>query len=629
MKRLAILTLLALPLLFACSEKEPEVRVESVSVSPSSKELGIGETVQLSAQVTPSTATKKDISWSSSKPSVASVSPSGLVTGVGEGTATIMATADGKKGECKVTVVGALSGISLSKTTLNLAVGDSETLTATPVPASATPKGTLQWSSSDPQVASVDGGKVTALKAGTTIVAVSVDGFKAECSVTVNKPAYVALNLQEAKVTDKFKAWAEEKAIYIDKPWYDALSAEQKKFIYPHLLVSYVAGQWYTTDNMEYIIEGEVPTVVQCENVGRANASDFKAHADAGYQRIKSLAPTATIKASGGNWTDLKDYVVQHPEKLFMISCAAHKLGGKTTEMLTSAEQYECLKGLLEYQNLVISLSVGNMDTNPGGDWITLNESVIVTEPEEGRFYSSSSVNSCLNNKYTVAAYWLLEENIFGVNNYSCYALGFDNQRNLVVPMSELYNCDGESVFEASSTASSFPTAAFSATLGNFLSILMKTHPGATLEGASTIMQEHYFRAETMKYKDDDGVVKEGGHWHFFKTDEFIEDEILQKDAVDAAFSGVAQVIELPSSGGLCYNGPGIQFVVDGKSYEMVEQNRSALLSALSGNKDVKWTFSRELADKYVSGSASITVRVVDHSGELIPDIKRTLTVTI
>ena len=176
---------------------------------------------------------------------------------------------------------------------------------------------------------------------------------------------------------------------------------------------------------------------------------------------------------------------------------------------------------------------------------------------------------------------------------------------------------------------SSFPTAGFSATLGNFLSILMKTHPGVTLEGASTIMQEHYFRAETMKYKDDDGVVKEGGHWHFFKTDEFIGDEILQKGAVDAAFSGTAQVIDLPSSGGLCYTGPGIQFVLDGKSYEMVEQNRSALLSALSGNKDVKWTFSRELADKYVTGSASITVRIVDHSGELIPDIKRTLTVTI
>ena len=627
MKRLAILSLLALPLLFACSEKESEVHVESVSVSPSSKELGIGETVQLSAQVTPSTSTKKDISWSSSKPSVASVSPSGLVTAIGEGTATITATADGKKGESKVTVVGALSGISLSKTTLNLAVGDSETLTATPVPASATPKGALQWSSSDPQVASVDGGKVTALKAGTTNVAVSVDGFQAECSVTVNKPAYVALNLQEAKVTDKFKAWAEEKATYIDKPWYDALSAEQKIFIYPHLLVSYVTRQWYEVDNLEYIIAGEVPINAECENVGRANSSDFKIHADAAYQRIKSLVFDATIKACGGNWDYFRAYVDQHPEKLFMVSLAADKLGGVTIEDFTSSRYYADFKSILSNHNVVVSCAVANIDPNPGGDRITLNESI--SEKEDGMWYGSPSVNSGLNNKYTVAGYCLFEENVFGVSNLSCYAYGFDNQKNLVVPMSELYSCNGDSVSEATSTTSSFPTAGFSATLGNFLSILMKTHPGATLEGASTIMQEHYFRAETMKYKDDDGVVKEGGHWHFFKTDEFIEDEILQKDAVDAAFSGVAQVIELPSSGGLCYNGPGIQFVVDGKSYEMVEQNRSALLSALSGNKDVKWTFSRELADKYVSGSASITVRVVDHSGELIPDIKRTLTVTI
>lgn len=629
MKRLAILTLLALPLLFACSEKEPEVRVESVSVSPSSKELGIGETVQLSAQVTPSTATKKDISWSSSKPSVASVSPSGLVTGVGEGTATITATADGKKGECKVTVVGALSGISLSKTTLNLAVGDSETLTATPVPASATPKGTLQWSSSDPQVASVDGGKVTALKAGTTSVAVSVEGFKAECSVTVSKPAYVALNLQEAKVTDKFKAWATEKATYIDKPWYDAISSEQKKFIYPHLLVSYLAAQWYKVDNLEYIIAGEVPVNAECENVGSANSSNFKSHADGGYQRIKSLVPDAKIKACGGNWEFLKLYVDQHPEKLFMVSCASDYLGGKTIEMFTQNDNYAALKAILENENLIASFAAHNMDPNPGGDWITINESVIVSEPKEGKYYNSSSVNSSLNNKYTVTAYYLFEENVFGVNNFSCYALGFDNQKNLVVPMSELYLCYEDSISEANSTASSYPTAGFSATLGNFLSILMKTHPGVTLDGASTIMQEHYLRSEKMKYKDFDGIVKEGGHWHFFKTDEFIEDEILQKGAVDAAFSGTAQVIDLPSSGGLCYTGPGIQFVVDGKSYEMVEQNRSALLSALSGNKDVKWTFSRELADKYVTGSASITVRVVDHSGELIPDIKRTLTVTI
>ncbi len=521
----------------------------------------------------------------------------------------------------------ALTGISLNKTSLNLAVGDSETLTATLVPASATPKGSLQWSSSDSQVASVDGGKVTALKAGSASITVAVDGFKAECSVTVSKPAYVALSLQESKVTDKFKAWAMEKASFIDKPWYDALSAEQKKFIYPHLLVSYVAEQWFKAENMVYIINGEVPTMVQCENVGRSNSSDFKAHADAGYLRIKSLVPNANIKACGGNWDYLKAYVDQHPDKLFMVSQAADKLGGLTIEDFTSNKYYDALKNILGNHNVIVSCSVGNMDANPGGDWITLNESV--THREEGAGYSSSSVNSGLNNKYTVTAYWLWEESIFGVNNVSCYAQGFDNQKNLVVPMSELYNCDSESVFEASGTASSFPTAAFSATLGNFLSILLKTHPGVTLEGASTIMQEHYFRAETMKYKDADGVLKEGEHWHFFKTDEFIAGEILQKNAVDAAFSGSAQVIDLPSSGGLCYIGPGIQFEVDGTAYEMTEKNRSTLVSAVSAGKDIKWTFNRTVADKYATGSASILVRVIDHAGELIPDIKRTVTVGI
>lgn len=111
MKRLAILLLFILPFLFACSGKEnlepskdTEVRAQSVSVIPTSKDLTIGETVQLSATVSPSNATRKDITWSSSKSSVATVSSSGLVTAVSEGTATITASAGAVKAECKVTV---------------------------------------------------------------------------------------------------------------------------------------------------------------------------------------------------------------------------------------------------------------------------------------------------------------------------------------------------------------------------------------------------------------------------------------------------------------------------------------------------------------------------------------------
>ena len=52
---------------------------------------------------------------------------------------------------------------------------------------------------------------------------------------------------------------------------------------------------------------------------------------------------------------------------------------------------------------------------------------------------------------------------------------------------------------------------------------IMKTHPGVTLEGANTIVQENYLREETFKYVDEeDGSIKDGGQWYFFDTDKFL-----------------------------------------------------------------------------------------------------------
>ena len=81
----------------------------------------------------------------------------------------------------------AVSGVSLSKTTLSLTEGGSETLTATVAPDNATNKA-VSWKSSDASTATVDNsGKVTAVKAGTaTITVTTTDGSKtATCSVTV------------------------------------------------------------------------------------------------------------------------------------------------------------------------------------------------------------------------------------------------------------------------------------------------------------------------------------------------------------------------------------------------------------------------------------------------------------
>lgn len=83
--------------------------VTSVKVTPAKATKLVGETQQLKATVSPSTASIKALTWSSSNPSVARVDENGKVTCVGKGTCTITATAtDGskKKGSMKLTVEG-------------------------------------------------------------------------------------------------------------------------------------------------------------------------------------------------------------------------------------------------------------------------------------------------------------------------------------------------------------------------------------------------------------------------------------------------------------------------------------------------------------------------------------------
>lgn len=80
------------------------VAVTSVTVSSTTLNLEVGQTRTLTATVTPGNATDKTVTWTSSNDKVATV-VDGTVAAVGEGTATITATAaNGKKDTCKVTV---------------------------------------------------------------------------------------------------------------------------------------------------------------------------------------------------------------------------------------------------------------------------------------------------------------------------------------------------------------------------------------------------------------------------------------------------------------------------------------------------------------------------------------------
>ena len=82
------------------------IPVESVSIDKNELELIIGNTATLSATVLPDNATNKNVSWTSSNESVATISSTGEVKGVAKGNAVITVTTEdgGKTAACNVTV---------------------------------------------------------------------------------------------------------------------------------------------------------------------------------------------------------------------------------------------------------------------------------------------------------------------------------------------------------------------------------------------------------------------------------------------------------------------------------------------------------------------------------------------
>ena len=167
----------------------PSVPVTDVGIDEAVMILIIGNTGQLTATVSPSSATNKSITWSSSDESVATVID-GLVTADGVGTATITVTTvdGGYTATCVVTVVIPVTGVILNFSSIDLYIGGTLPLTATVSPASATDK-SITWISDNTAVATVDGitGLLTAVGTGTATITVTTvnGGYSDICTVTV------------------------------------------------------------------------------------------------------------------------------------------------------------------------------------------------------------------------------------------------------------------------------------------------------------------------------------------------------------------------------------------------------------------------------------------------------------
>ncbi len=166
--------------------------VESVTVSQTAITLEVGSTYTLTASVLPAEM-DTGVSWKSSDQSVVTVTK-GMITALKAGTAdvTAMANADtSKTAVCKVTVVDKGEGtqptnITLSKTVLNLGLGETALLSVNVSPDDAVMP-VLTWSSSDDTVVTVADGQVTGIGEGTATVTVSAGALSASCNVTVTR----------------------------------------------------------------------------------------------------------------------------------------------------------------------------------------------------------------------------------------------------------------------------------------------------------------------------------------------------------------------------------------------------------------------------------------------------------
>lgn len=168
------------------------VPVASVSITPSSLNLVEGGTQQLTANVLPSNATNKAVSWASSDATKATVSASGLVAAVAPGTVNISAvTADGGYSSlASVTVTAAVvlpTSVVVTPNPVSLFIGGTQQMVATVLPANSTNKA-VTWSSSDTAKATVSGtGLVTAISAGSVnIIATTANGLTSSSTLTAS-----------------------------------------------------------------------------------------------------------------------------------------------------------------------------------------------------------------------------------------------------------------------------------------------------------------------------------------------------------------------------------------------------------------------------------------------------------
>ncbi|MFQ5639011.1 MAG: Ig-like domain-containing protein [bacterium] len=166
----------------------------TIAINPTNPTIDVGQTTQFNANGTFSDGSSNNITslvtWASSNPSVASITASGLATGLASGTTTISATQGNVSNLTTLTVTTTLESIAVAPTDATIDVGQSAQFKATGTNTDGSTTdltNQVTWASSNPSVATITAtGIATGLAPGTTTISAAQGGLSDETSLTVN-----------------------------------------------------------------------------------------------------------------------------------------------------------------------------------------------------------------------------------------------------------------------------------------------------------------------------------------------------------------------------------------------------------------------------------------------------------
>ena len=184
-------------------ETPKEVKVQQITLTPSTSSVVVGESLQITAKVLPENATNATLKWKIKPENILKLTATaGQFTAQQVGEALVRAEAadgSGITAECKVVVKPRLvQSISLNATQKELIIGDSFAFTATAMPENATNRNVIWKLVSGDAISLSNTGVIQAKKVGEALVRVEAadgSGIKAECKVVVKPRLVQAISL--------------------------------------------------------------------------------------------------------------------------------------------------------------------------------------------------------------------------------------------------------------------------------------------------------------------------------------------------------------------------------------------------------------------------------------------------